>query len=116
MGIEELRARFAALARDARLFAKTIVNDLVTRDVALQLMRAASGVASNHRAAGRGRSHAEFTAKLGVALEEADEAQFWLEHLRDCELGDRSVVGTLLAEVTELVAILTASCKTARGR
>ena len=34
---------------------------------------------SNYRAACRGRSKAEFIAKLGVVEEEADESAFWLE-------------------------------------
>ena len=35
---------------------------------------------------GRGRSKAEFVAKLGVVLEEADETVFWLEMLVDSEI------------------------------
>ena len=42
--------------------------------VARQLARSGLGVAGNYRGACRGRSHAEFTARLGVVLEEADES------------------------------------------
>jgi len=44
-----------------------------------QLLRASTSVAANYRAACRSRSRAEFVAKLGIVLEEADEAAFWLE-------------------------------------
>jgi four helix bundle protein len=78
-------------------------------------MASSSSAASNHRAAGRGRSHAEFTAKIGTALEEADETQHWLEHLRDCGLANIAQLRPLLKEAGEIVAILTTSCSTARS-
>jgi four helix bundle protein len=48
-----------------------------------QVLRSATGMAANYRAAGRSRSKAEFIAKLGVVVEEADETVFWLEILAD---------------------------------
>ena len=36
-------------------------------------------MASNYRAACRGKSKADFIAKLGTVIEEADESDFWLE-------------------------------------
>jgi four helix bundle protein len=33
----------------------------------------------NYRASCRARSHAEFTAKIGVVAEEADESASWLD-------------------------------------
>ena len=51
-----------------------------------QLLRSATSVAANYRAACRGRSGAEWFAKLSICLEEADETQFWLELLRDAEI------------------------------
>jgi len=47
------------------------------------LSRAATGVAANYRAACRSRSDAEFAARIGIVLEEADESAFWLEILTD---------------------------------
>ena len=51
-------------------------------------------------------------AKLGVAREEADECVDWLEYLRDTKIAHSP---TLIKESQELVAILTASVKTAAG-
>jgi four helix bundle protein len=48
-----------------------------------QLRRAANSMRSNYRAARRGRSRAEFQAKLGTVYEEADECVDHLEYLRD---------------------------------
>ncbi len=44
------------------------------RVIGRQLLRSATSVGANYRAACRARSRAEFIAKLGIVLEEADEA------------------------------------------
>ena len=46
-----------------------------------QLAKSATGVAFNYRASCRARSHTEFTARMGVVAEEADETQGWLEFI-----------------------------------
>ena len=47
-----------------------------------QLVRCGTSVGANYRAACRGRSKADFIAKLGVVEEEVDESAFWLEIIR----------------------------------
>jgi four helix bundle protein len=116
MDLEPIQPRLAAFARDIRLFATGLLDRPNARDAAQQLIRAASGAAANHRAAQRGRSYAEFRSKLDVALEEADEAQFWLEHIDDCGLVPADRLTALEREAGELVAILTKASKTASGR
>ncbi|MCL4257207.1 MAG: four helix bundle protein [Anaerolineales bacterium] len=80
-----------------------------------QLLRSATSVGANYRSACRGRSKAEFIAKLGIALEEADESQYWLELLIESKLISQQAAEPLLNEANQLVAILTASSKTARA-
>ena len=113
---KELRARTAEFARVINLFCQPLLLRPATRAIAEQLLDASSSVASNHRAAGRGRSHAEFTAKIGIVDEEADESLYWLEHLRDCRLVTLEQVGDHIREASELSAIFTTSAKTARAR
>ena len=72
-------------------------------------------MAANYRSACRGRSRAEFTAKLGIVLEEADESLLWLELIVESNVVPRSRVERLLKEADELTAIFTTSLKTARG-
>src|SRR5262245_18379176 len=108
---QQLRRRLADFARDAEALSGPLLDSVVTRDTALQLKRASTGAAANHRSAGRSRSRAEFVSKLTTALEEADESLYWLEHLRDCGLASKP---SLLSEASELVAILTKSVETAR--
>ncbi|MDA1274465.1 MAG: four helix bundle protein [Verrucomicrobia bacterium] len=114
---------------------------LETRHAIGQVIRSSSSVAANYRSACRGKSKADFIAKLGTVEEEADETDFWLEMLRDIlELRSanderRTPAGSsksdirhskldirtsqeltrLLDEANQLVAITVASRKTARG-
>jgi four helix bundle protein len=78
----------------------------------VQFLRSSTSMCANYRAARRGRSRAEFIAKLGQATEEADESVGWLELMRGSQIADDPA---LLAEAKELCAILTASLTTARG-
>jgi four helix bundle protein len=78
----------------------------------VQFYKAATSAWSNDRASKRGRSRREFIAKLGVAVEEIDEAVGWLEFM---DKGSIAADKALLEEATELCAILTASLKTARA-
>lgn len=71
-----------------------------------QLLRSATSVGANTRAAFRGRSNKEFIAKLGIVIEEADESQFWLELIDELELSkDKDKVESLIKEANELTAI-----------
>jgi four helix bundle protein len=79
-----------------------------------QLLRAATSVGANYRAAGRARSKAEFVAKIGIVVDEADETIFWLECLMESGLVKPDLLRDLLAEANELVAIFAASQRTAR--
>ena len=81
-----------------------------------QVLRSATSVAANYRSACKARSHRDFINKLGIAEEEADETQLWLELIIDAKLLGRHRVEHLLAEVSELTAILAASRVTASKR
>jgi four helix bundle protein len=48
--------------------------------------------------------------------EEADETLFWLELLVETETMPRKAVATLMDEAEQLLRIVVASIKTARGR
>jgi four helix bundle protein len=78
----------------------------------LQYLRSSTSEWSNYRATRRARSRAEFIAKLGNVVEEADESVGWLELMRDSNTASDQA---LLAEAKELCAIFTASLGTARS-
>ncbi len=79
-----------------------------------QLLRSATSVAANYRAVCRARSRAEFVAKLGVVVEEADETVFWLEVLGESGVIQNSLAEALTREANELLAIFAASHHTAK--
>jgi four helix bundle protein len=79
-----------------------------------QLLRAATSVGANYRAACRARSRAEFIAKLGIVEEEADESQYWIDLLHARQLISSQQFHALTSEANELVAITVASINTAR--
>jgi four helix bundle protein len=81
-----------------------------------QLLCSGTSVAANYRAVGRARSQAEFVAKLGVVVEEADESVFWLEPLAEGGIVSEHRLSELAVEANELVAIFVASQKTAKGK
>jgi four helix bundle protein len=85
------------------------------RVIANQLIRSgtSTSVGVNYRAACRGRSKAEFISKLGTVEEEADESAYWLEMIIEAKLMNPKLVEPLLREANELVAIMTASRKSA---
>ena len=79
-----------------------------------QVLRSATSVGANYRSAQRGKSKADFIAKLAIAEEEADETCYWLELIIAAELLPTERVAPLLAEGKEITAILTAAGKTAK--
>jgi four helix bundle protein len=85
------------------------------RIIVRQLLRSATSVAANYRAACRARSSADFISKLGLVLEEADESLFWLELLVDAGIARPEHIALPMKEANELVAIFVASLRTAKG-
>ena len=84
------------------------------KHVRKQLIRCATSVASNYRAACVAQSRASFVSKLSIVVEEVDEACFWMEFIVDEGLLDRKRVASLLDEGKEPTAIFLASRKTMR--
>jgi four helix bundle protein len=72
-------------------------------------------VGANYRAACRGKLKADFIAKAGISLEEADECLYWMELLQEAGIFPVDRLKDLMKEAKELVAIFTSSIKTARA-
>src|SRR5215467_16029043 len=76
--------------------------------IGYQILRSATSVAANYRAAGRARSKAEFIAKIGTVIEEADETVLWLEFLSESGIIAPARLESLQAEANQLLAIFSA--------
>ena len=113
---ERLKARTMRFALDVCGLIKKLPPSEPGPTVRRQLAKAATGVAFNYRASCRARSHAEFTAKIGVVAEEIDETQGWLEFTEAAKLVPGRELVTLLTEASQLAAIFSASVGTARAK
>ena len=79
----DLKDRSKRFALRILKLVNALPNTLSARTIGGQLVRSATSVAANYRAACRGRSNAEFIAKIGIVEEETDESAFWIEMLVD---------------------------------
>ena len=109
----DLKARTKQFALCVMKLVDAMPRTIQGRAIANQIIRSATSVAANYRAACRARSRAEFVAKLGVVEEGADESCFWLELIIDSGLLTEERIRPLLSEAGELVAIMAASRKSA---
>jgi four helix bundle protein len=111
---ERLRERTLAYGLRILAFCRHLPDRWEARELGRQLLRAGTGVAGNYWSACRGRSDREFIAKLGVAVDEADESVLWLTVIARGGIRDDAEAKYLLTEGSELRAILSRSHKTAR--
>src|SRR5258708_10850751 len=111
----ELKTRTKDCALRVGRLVDALPNTAKGRTIANQIIRSATSVAANYRAACGARSRAEFIAKIGVVEEEADESCFWLELIIESGLLTEERIRPLLSEAGELVAIMAASRKSAIG-
>lgn len=114
MDKDDLRIRTKQSALRIMKLIEALPKNQSGRAIGNQLIRSGTSVGANYRSAFRGRSKAEFIARLGIALEEADECGYWLELIVEGGLMKKQLVDSLLNESNELAAILKASIKTKR--
>ena len=115
-GPEELRDRTKAFAvRIVRMY-RALPRTTDAQVLGKQVLRCGTSVGANYRAACRARSRAEWIAKIGLVVEEADETVFWLEMMLDCEVVQEHRLADLMRQARELTAIFTSSQRSARAR
>jgi four helix bundle protein len=101
--------------RIIRLYCSLSKTDTVAQVLGKQVLRSGTSVGANYREANRARSKAEFIAKMGDCLKEADETLYWLELLVAEKVVPEKKLSALVAESSELVAIFITILKKARG-
>ena len=109
MDADELKNRTKLFALRVLKLAAALPKTIEGNIIKGQLVKSGTSVAANYRAACRGRSRAEFVAKIGIVEEEADESAFWLELIIDGALLKESQVKSLLNEAHELTRIMASS-------
>jgi len=114
MDAEELKKRTKQFGLRGINVVEALPNTRTANVIGNQLLRSATSVGVNYRSACRGRSKVDFISKIGIAIEEADESLYWMELLIEAGIVLEERLSPLMQEANELVAILTASVKTAR--
>ena len=116
MNADDFKKRTKQFALRILKLVEALPNTVAGRTIGGQLVRSGTSVGSNYRAACRGRSKAEFIAKLGIVEEEADESAYWLELIIEGALLNAPLVQPLLNEANELTRMTAKSRVTASGR
>jgi four helix bundle protein len=109
MNANDLKKRTKQFALRILKLAAALPNTIEGKAIRGQLVRAGTSVGANYRAACRGRSRAEFIAKIGTVEEESDESAFWLEIIVEGAFLKEGLIKPLLEEANELTRIMAKS-------
>jgi len=110
--IQQFKNRSKQFAIDIVNLCDELPNQPSTKVIRYQLIKSATSTGANYRAACRGRSQAEFFAKMSIVTEEADESLFWLELLKECNINcDEARLNILMKEADELVRVFSKARK-----
>jgi len=112
---DELIKRTKVFALGVVKLVRTLPNDVATVVIARQLVKSGTAIGANYRGACRAKSRADFISKMTTVEEEADETLFWLELLVESDTVRKGLVAPLWDESEQLLRIVVASIKTARG-
>lgn len=110
----ELLVRTRDFALRVIRLVRALPHDRTADVIGKQLLRSATSVGANYRAASRARSPAEFVAKRGIVEEEADECLYWLDLLSAYGIVKEERLADLVAEGNALLAMTVASINTAK--
>jgi four helix bundle protein len=86
----------------------------IARVLGNQSLRSGTSVGAHYREGYRARSTAEFISKIETAIQELDETTYWFELIVGAGLIGSKQLEPLQAEANELLAIFTASVRTAK--
>ena len=97
-------------------FVQTLPRNYLSQKIGGQLLDSGCSVGANVEEATGGFSKKDFTYKMGVALKEAREANYWLRLIKVSEIAKGAELDFLLNESEELKKILASIVKTSRGK
>jgi four helix bundle protein len=115
MNEQDFKSRTKKLALRVIKLVEALPKGQTAEVIGKQLLRSATSVGANYRAACRGKSPADVINKLAIVEEEADETLYWMELLIESELVSEAKLSGLMAETDEIVAMIVASIKTLRS-
>jgi four helix bundle protein len=110
----DLRERTKAFALRIIRMVSALPRSSAAHIIGSQVLRSGTSVGAHYREACRSRSVAEFISKMEGALQELDETTYWLELLAESGIVKPTRLDELHRETDELIAIFTASVRTAK--
>jgi four helix bundle protein len=113
---QELKERFKQYAIKTAFLVLKLPYNIVNKNYADQLNRAASSSAANYRAALRAKSTADFLNKLKIVEEELDETLFFLELVEVINPIFKNKIEELSKEGNELLSIIVSAITTLRNK
>ena len=116
MNADGIKKRTKAFAHDVIKLAALLPRSVIGDHVGRQLIRCATSVAANYRAALLAQTKASFIAKISIVIEESDETEFWLESIEDEQLLTADRLLPLCREAYELASIFIKTRKTAQSK
>lgn len=116
MNAEEFKRRTKALGLRVICLVEGLPKGRTADVIGRQVLRSATSVGANYRAACRSRSQADMINKLKLVEEEGDETLYWLDLLGEAGLVPSSQLAPLIQETNEIVAMAVASIKTLRKK
>ncbi len=114
MTSDELKQRTKNFSIRVINLIRTLPNNKIGYVLGNQLLRSATSIGANYRAACRSRSKAEFISKIRVVEEESDESVYWIELIKESNLFNENRLSEILKEANELTAIFTSIGKTSK--
>ena len=90
---------------------KYLIQNTKDYDIAKQLLRSGTSIGANIAEAQKSQSRADFTAKLFIALKEANETDYWLRLLYKTEYLNKKEFNSIYNDIKEIIAILVSICK-----
>lgn len=103
--IEQLKSRTKNFALSVIKLVQSFSNNTASWVLGKQLMRSATSVGANYRAACRARSPAEFYHKICIVVEEIDEVEYWLELIKESGINEGQSIDNIQKETIELIKI-----------
>lgn len=113
---DELADRLLDFAVQIISLASRLPKDAAGRHIASQMIDAGASVGAHYEEARGAESKADFVHKLGVALKEWRETRYWLRIVDRAKMVPDELPSVLLAEASQLCAILGQSILTAKGQ
>lgn len=95
---------------------KSLPTNTLSEVLGKQLLRCATSVAANYRAACLAKSDPDFFNKIKICQEEADESCLWIEYIIEAGILPASRLDNLLDEAQQLTAMMTSAAITVKKR